>query len=1260
MFRLQTVGIGCRALLRRLTSATVVVLLGAALCASPAAAQTVTIGNGLEASEVLYALCKPCTVFQSAQPGATVTSPVDGSVTSWSYQSGDEGAQYELEILHPTGGGNYTLSARSPAINVPNSESTVKVVPLATALPIKKGDSIGLHVVSNQGVPVAGKANVADEVGEFNTDAPGKALFNTQQQVLVQATVSYTPENPGEVTCGAPCEGRGPGKESAQAPKPPVPALAQVGASPKAGPGLILSAAASQIPAGTTAASYTFQLGAGGAPIKCPGQDPVLNTLVANNVNATATLTVTTAAGASASTSIPISSAIGTLPKVKVRGLFGTAASAHAAGASAHSAAGLQLGQVQALTAECLPAAGNPPAPAKSQSVKGVRVGETGPLIELALSSDCFDSVTVGIIQGVGCFTKVDAEHPLPAAEATILCGHYRFGCSVKDRARFPPSLAEPASASGARAHGAVSSEELAYDGVYFSTQPVRVDGVEIDPVNGGAIVLARAGLVKTGFLKSDSAYLISSDAVVKIAGIPVSLHVPDYAATYSQAKGTAECGKKAAEGVSESHLAATNCLSSVKIPSLPQVEHLIPSLDGPVDLAVSPENLGIELGEFTIPGGAAPIPLVPELPLSGSIKVNLTGLESASLAVHLELPGILSDSSGHGLTGDTTLELSNRHGLQLNYLHVKVPSLAQLGLSRLKNLEFTYSRPTSLFEGKGTLDLNDLINGEVNVAMAFEHGSFKHAHVDYTAPPGGGYPLFGPVFLTYVGADVSLNPTTFAGQANLSIGPAAIAKCGAMGVQGTVTLVFGNPFTIDSTGNVQVLCANFGYSSRFHADSDGHVGFGLGVNYPIPGLGGVSGELYGQAYANFNENVFEAQIDGQVQANFAIKKCESIGPIEECTPTVNFSQSAGATISIGDRNGRAVGGAGVCTHLNFPILGGFDVGAGTNDLPGTILGAASYNIAAVASRFQILLSNCSLTPFRLLPPPAGISRAHGHSAQTPDYTVQVAPGTGTEVIGIQGSGGAPQLTLTGPAGQRVLASAEGISVSRYGLSVRQPSTGQTLIEIPHAAAGSWTLQSAPGSAPLSSVAVARGLPEPKIKARVAGRGAKRVLSYSLTPQPGLTVAFAESVDGGSAPIGTARGARGRIGFAPSLGSGATRTIVAEILRNGRLAASRVVARYAPGAIRPGRPSHILIRHARGGWRISFTPGANTTEHQITIRFADGAQALLVAPRGRRVLTISPAVDPSRPTAVQVVGLRGAARGPAAIVAAALPRRKHR
>ena len=225
---------------------------------------------------------------------------------------------------------------------------------------------------------------------------------------------------------------------------------------------------------------------------------------------------------------------------------------------------------------------------------------------------------------------------------------------------------------------------------------------------------------------------------------------------------------------------------------------------------------------------------------------------------------------------------------------------------------------------------------------------------------------------------------------------------------------------------------------------------------------------------------------------------------------------------------------------------------------------------------------------------------------------------------------------------------------------MRQPSTGQTLIEIPHAAAGSWTLQAAPGSPAVKSVQVARRLPEPKITAHVGGRGSRRVLHYALTPQPGLSVRFVETVDGGSTPIGSARGAHGTISFSPSLGSSRSRTITAQIIRNGQLSATKAIARYSPGTTRPGRPSRIQVHHAHSGWTISFRAGANTTEHLVTVHFADGAQLLFALPKPRHTVTIGAALERSRPTGIQVVGLRGRTRGPAAILVSRVLRPKHR
>src|SRR5665213_825085 len=140
-------------------------LLPLSLATASASAETLTIGNSLTAAEVLPAICHPCSVFQSSQPGATLSAPVDGHVKSWSYRSGDEGAEYRLEVLHQEAG-EYKLSAESPVSTVPNSnEAEVRTITLAEALPIKKGEIIALHVSAGQGVPTSPTGSEEDVIG---------------------------------------------------------------------------------------------------------------------------------------------------------------------------------------------------------------------------------------------------------------------------------------------------------------------------------------------------------------------------------------------------------------------------------------------------------------------------------------------------------------------------------------------------------------------------------------------------------------------------------------------------------------------------------------------------------------------------------------------------------------------------------------------------------------------------------------------------------------------------------------------------------------------------------------------------------------------------------------------------------------------------------------------------------------------------------------------------------------------------------------
>jgi hypothetical protein len=395
------------------------------------------------------------------------------------------------------------------------------------------------------------------------------------------------------------------------------------------GRNLTLSAASSVIPAGS-ATSYVFQLGTDGATsVTCPGQDSTVTAPVANAIDTVASVTVTTTTGATstASTQIQMRAPTG-LP------VYSIAGTSFASTSRSLLATGTQLGQVQAPAFECAPASGAPPRQGVSTSVGSLATGDNGPTVQGSALGSCFDAVTVGIVQGIGCFTQVDGTHPLPNAEAYLLC-KYQKSCATIGAAQDPPLFfVAHGGTTTTRAVQAAAPDQLGVDAVYYSTQPVRIDGVEIDPVNGGAIVLARAGVVQSNFWERDAAYLISSDAVVKIAGLPVSLHVPDYGAAYTQAQSDASCGQSLLSG-------NTGCLNSLQVPSPPDFSSLQPTVDGPVEIAVSPEHAGIELGEFSVPKNLLPVPWLPSLPLTGTLKVNLESAASAQVSAYVELPGV-------------------------------------------------------------------------------------------------------------------------------------------------------------------------------------------------------------------------------------------------------------------------------------------------------------------------------------------------------------------------------------------------------------------------------------------------------------------------------------------------------------------------------------------------------------------------------------------------------------------------------------------
>ena len=118
------------------------IALAAALVWAPTAASaaTVTVGAPLPQSFAPRELNGVGTAFNALlpEPGALVTSPIDGTVVRWRV-SGAAGGPFRLRILRPAGPETFTGVGTS----APASPAGFGVEEFATALPIKAGDFIG-------------------------------------------------------------------------------------------------------------------------------------------------------------------------------------------------------------------------------------------------------------------------------------------------------------------------------------------------------------------------------------------------------------------------------------------------------------------------------------------------------------------------------------------------------------------------------------------------------------------------------------------------------------------------------------------------------------------------------------------------------------------------------------------------------------------------------------------------------------------------------------------------------------------------------------------------------------------------------------------------------------------------------------------------------------------------------------------------------------------------------------------------------------
>ena len=156
----------------------------------------VTIGTNLTgpADEINPGCGVACTTMNTAVPTDTapggLTSPVNGTVTTWQFKSVTAGGSIALRILRPIGGTSFTGAGTSAPVT-PNGTVPAQG-PFPTSLPIRVGDFVGLNATAGQ-TPL-----IDTPATQLYWNAPTLADGQTAQgtagtrEVAVQAVVEPT------------------------------------------------------------------------------------------------------------------------------------------------------------------------------------------------------------------------------------------------------------------------------------------------------------------------------------------------------------------------------------------------------------------------------------------------------------------------------------------------------------------------------------------------------------------------------------------------------------------------------------------------------------------------------------------------------------------------------------------------------------------------------------------------------------------------------------------------------------------------------------------------------------------------------------------------------------------------------------------------------------------------------------------------------------------------------------------------------------
>lgn len=613
------------------------------------------------------------------------------------------------------------------------------------------------------------------------------------------------------------------------------------------------------------------------------------------------------------------------------------------------------------------------------------------------------------------------------------------------------------------------------------------------------------------------------------------------------------------------------------------------------LNLAINPDSSGyFKIADVSLKGA---VPKIGGLAPDAGVTLGFVNRKT-QVVFHLKLPAVFKFEGGGDAEAKATFLMSNEDGLVFDGGQLG-PVDVLLGPMLVSSLQLAYSDSHQTWSGGASLQLlpvKDALGLRAappppDLGFGLKAGGFDHAGAGVQIPAGAQPQLFPGIFLTHIDLAIGKSPLRVTGDIGLS-------AAHAMDIDGEVFVALAStaqPYTFpDQSGDLQPLAGRTLTSFAIAVGGKGSLDVPVIGKIPL-----VDGYLlyeypsFFELAGGFRFEVSFLTIDGGVHGfvdggtgrwdyDMGVKACLNRLKIWEVSLD-------GICLSVG----------GVISSKGFGFCGVVPV-------PAPIVGTVPVDVGAGYSWGDsfpdLMIFDCDYGPWK-----ESVPNTH-RALQAGGTTVSLSNGPAA-MIRVLGSGGTPDVTLTGPAGKTISTAAP--AVDRNVAVVKLASANETLIAFRNPAGSRWTITQA-GSVPVKSIAVSAGMPAPNIAARVTGAGRVRTLAYTIARANGATVTFAERGRATYRVLGTAIGASGRLHFTSALGPAGKRDIVAELVRNGVPVRKSVVATYnALGFPKLARPAGVRVQRHGSTVVVHWRPVGGAALYAVTFT-TKGARTMAV------------------------------------------------